>query len=1527
MNGKIIERDPSQISISKIVGGPTANAAKLMPLSQNTGFPSAKFATSLAAPTKKREKQGIDVSKTTSARPLSVFAGSVDASAESSSSAATDVAAMSDAERMAAVQEIESMLSPESIAILRNRGKNLSSVDSNANKRQQAAVAFREKETTAKSISDSNDSQSMKGTQNKRERNPVNRKMRTPAPTGPLATTLDELHKAQKDAPSEVQAALAWSTLEDTVNAVDISSPAGVKPARFDLQGKYLLNPDEPLKKMRAVLKILGLNETQSIEYSDKLLNMCMRFGVCANSALAVPEDTQPQHPLLQHEHDMHLPGYTLTEACEMFRSTEAHQRAVALDILCGVLVRRSEILALEPYAGRNLFEQQTNDESMILGGKYGMSIVLLRTEFASIVTEIQSTLLSSGFEVNTCAYSTHLCDIRRVVGFSVFQLVPSDLPIELPTLLLWGFRHKSNGWLYRVNVVHCLLFFLCSEAEESTAASLWSTRSGTNSTPPLPSPHGRRPEATYEQGLLDSVLERQRVAQQQEEADQQAADAGTVSENPGAVQTLALACRHSAVDGLVEAGVVVALAEQLRDCLQGLGLGTASHVKVTTADNISGLSAVLQSNVRAIFLSLSAMARTGNVSSVHTITAMLSQHWRSLKSLLDINAGGGFYTLQNALLQLLTETARRDRQFCKWLETGDTPVSTSILALILHSRGSPSVWALRLWRVYLWAHQGLHSIGELWLACTSKSSPGTESSNVTNSGLVTISLGPEFNVPVNSIAIELCYVLETGMFAALTVVEEEMNGDIDLLKNEPSEALSTALETLHAVTGFTTNIFKVVHANQQQAMPVSTEIVLLHAAVLNLVASVLGEYDGSENRCAGLNEEQQLLVQVHRACALGTMRGASKIISALEVTSVSPRVGHLLADFQKLKDFIIEANDNEIKLNFDKSDSSSAQTDVTDAQLEAVVAQSRFRAALGSYDVNWEDVSSVETELNDAIATVSDPPGVSSGILSWHRHRLQQFRVLCAVSRLARIDSTDLSQDIPSNHWALYSCAVGMLGQGMLYPVQAILRLVTRRLTNSLWPGQTHAQVLSETVMTSLLGTSDQSTAHSMRVSRKFLSSLTVSKDTKDVDACPTDWVLDAFRQQLPVSNRWALKALFLLRGSPFCQWMQVLRSAHGTFWAASDSISTSLTSTRKAPAGDLYRLLRLANAELCYRWLPESSKEATIAALEDPADDTAKAYTMLLLRMAHDVAAVVPGTHVQEGINTVISEASQESALSARGVLATQERRQKVSYRKTASDTTSSAHSNGLSEEGILELTGKLLEAALAQQLGTAIHGAVLAVLTCPRLVPWRVQERTWRELGNIGLLLLLDPPMNLWVPLLAQSFHPSTHQHPLVGRSVALALSSSRGGIRVRELLAYQFGCQIITCILFGAAAYGQTDYEAPVCIEGRSVQLLNQLLESTPSLPSESITPPEYILRDVLSLFLEGSTLGSLYAKDGAATVTIVEYWASCLAVGPEYTPQPKETIWNNIDNKNITVKTGANTVSFSAYVSRYRDDMF
>ena len=38
---------------------------------------------------------------------------------------------------------------------------------------------------------------------------------------------------------------------------------------------------------------------------------------------------------------------------------------------------------------------------------------------------------------------------------------------------------------------------------------------------------------------------------------------------------------------------------------------------------------------------------------------------------------------------------------------------------------------------------------------------------------------------------------------------------------------------------------------------------------------------------------------------------------------------------------------------------------------------------------------------------------------------------------------------------------------------------------------------------------------------------------------------------------------------------------------------------------------------------------------------------------------------------------------------------------------------------EEGMMELTGKLLDACLAQQLGQDIHGAVLAVLTCPHLV----------------------------------------------------------------------------------------------------------------------------------------------------------------------------------------------------------------
>jgi hypothetical protein len=124
--------------------------------------------------------------------------------------------------------------------------------------------------------------------------------------------------------------------------------------------------------------------------------------------------------------------------------------------------------------------------------------------------------------------------------------------------------------------------------------------------------------------------------------------------------------------------------------------------------------------------------------------------------------------------------------------------------------------------------------------------------------------------------------------------------------------------------------------------------------------------------------------------------------------------------------------------------------------------------------------------------------------------------------------------------------------------------------------------------------------------------------------------------------------------------------------------------TGSPTSQVGDLYRLLRLANAELCYRWLPESNNNnaASKAALQGPADAATHAYTSLLLDLATSVAqrcvhahdsgvtvdaissansansAINASTQLQvqeaqaETVLLLVTEAAQEQAISARGV-----------------------------------------------------------------------------------------------------------------------------------------------------------------------------------------------------------------------------------------------------------------------------------
>ena len=233
----------------------------------------------------------------------------------------------------------------------------------------------------------------------------------------------------------------------------------------------------------------------------------------------------------------------------------------------------------------------------------------------------------------------------------------------------------------------------------------------------------------------------------------------------------------------------------------------------------------------------------------------------------------------------------------------------------------------------------------------------------------------------------------------------------------------------------------------------------------------------------------------------------------------------------------------------------------------------------------------------------------------------------------------------------------------------------------------------------------------------------------------------------------------------------------------------------------------------------------------------------------------------------------------------------------------------------------------------------------------IPWRAQQRVWQDLSELGLLLLLDPPRQLWLPLLHCTFHPHTMHHPLVVKSAATALLTARGGKGVlRGLLTYHNVLQLLACAIFGPAAYGDAGTSAGaggsakevVCITGKGVHRLLQLLNPLDTHASTSTStstsrdmPPAFILQDVIALYVHGRhRLGGLYSGSssgsgsGSGGEALGDIWDTSLCVGPAHSPYSVEGLWAGVGHVCVQA-SGVNIprVSLRDFVESHRSDCF
>lgn len=311
---------------------------------------------------------------------------------------------------------------------------------------------------------------------------------------------------------------------------------------------------------------------------------------------------------LYNHEREPLLPGFSLTDICELFRSQVPTQRVIALRMLIGLLWRRDMLLSIASY--HSWFDSRDTSNSQVrhpLFDKYfdGDSTIadasaLLARGVHNIVLHIRSI-----FSDIHPSRDISLQDIYYViVPVLCKHFCASDLPVELPTLLLWAISQLTNTtaagrsnqehsnllsnaaftrqWSLqsKVMVMQCFKNYICSPVEENVAASKVLLGGGFGvvlyGTPRYPVPHTIRSDTySYTQYIVDVQAKRRHFTSSSRD--------GSDVDTPGAassmVNDVALKCRYGRIDTLFEFSDVVGyLKGVLGDCISAMLLLVVSN-------------------------------------------------------------------------------------------------------------------------------------------------------------------------------------------------------------------------------------------------------------------------------------------------------------------------------------------------------------------------------------------------------------------------------------------------------------------------------------------------------------------------------------------------------------------------------------------------------------------------------------------------------------------------------------------------------------------------------------------------------------------------------------------------------------------------------------------------------------------------------------------------------------------------------------------------------------------------------------
>jgi hypothetical protein len=155
--------------------------------------------------------------------------------------------------------------------------------------------------------------------------------------------------------------------------------------------------------------------------------------------------------------------------------------------------------------------------------GAGGASSLSLRHAFATVAAAAAAAITHAQLPAPTApaappapATATEQAKLRRTLVFAWCVLCAGDLPTALPTLLVWGARLPRLPPTLALATLECVHAYLSSAVEEAAAEGLWEGWYGTHGAPPLPTPHARRAEVSYEEHVEDCFDNRANVLEEQ---------------------------------------------------------------------------------------------------------------------------------------------------------------------------------------------------------------------------------------------------------------------------------------------------------------------------------------------------------------------------------------------------------------------------------------------------------------------------------------------------------------------------------------------------------------------------------------------------------------------------------------------------------------------------------------------------------------------------------------------------------------------------------------------------------------------------------------------------------------------------------------------------------------------------------------------------------------------------------------------------------------------------------------------------